>query len=101
MSMTTTPGQGLVEAAQVFQLLADQSRLRILYLLLERGELHVNAISAELGFSQVHVSLHLGRLRRLHLVQCRREGQRVFYRVCSEVVAALLERAGKPVGSDE
>jgi DNA-binding transcriptional ArsR family regulator len=91
---TTTPGLGLAEAAQVFQLLADRSRLRILYLLLERDELNVNAICEALGFNQVHVSLHLGRLRRVRLVECRREGQRVFYRVSSDVVAALLERAG-------
>jgi ArsR family transcriptional regulator len=96
MTTLTTPGLRLADAAQVFQLLADPSRLRILYLLLERGELHVTAICEELGFSQVNVSLHLGRLRRLRLVACRREGQRVYYRVSSEVVAALLEWARTP-----
>ena len=60
--------------------LADINRLRILNLLL-RGALCGCDIQYVLGTSQPNVSRHLQYLKNSGLVQDRREGYRVFYRV--------------------
>ena len=65
---------------QRFMGLADRTRLRILNLLL-RGELCGCDLQYVLGVSQSAVSRHLNYLRRAGLVQDRRDGYRVFYRL--------------------
>jgi len=65
---------------QLFQALADRTRLRILALLLT-GEVCVCVIHESLGLSQPKVSRHLAYLRRAGLVDARREGQWIHYRV--------------------
>ena len=66
------------ETAQLFKALGDETRLRILNLLV-RGELCVCDIVGVLGISQPKVSRHLAILRRADLVGVRREGKRKFY----------------------
>jgi ArsR family transcriptional regulator len=78
-------------AAELFRLLAKPSCLRILYLLLEEGELPVNAVCETLGLGQAGVSKELGALRRAGVVEYRREGRQNFYRVSSEQVITLLQ----------
>jgi DNA-binding transcriptional ArsR family regulator len=90
----TAPGLPLDRAAHLFHLLADPVRLRIVYLLLESGELHVGAVSAATGLSPSSISNHLALLRRAGVLDRRRDGQRTYYRVESELVVALLQRAG-------
>jgi ArsR family transcriptional regulator len=60
--------------------LADRTRLRILNLLLQ-GQLCGCDIQYVLGVSQSGVSRHLNYLKRAGLVQDRRDGYRVFYRL--------------------
>jgi DNA-binding transcriptional ArsR family regulator len=86
------PALRVPHAAELFRLLAKPSCLRILYLLLEEGELHVNAVCEALGYCQASVSKELGALRRAGVVEYRREGRQNFYRVSSELVVTLLER---------
>ena len=64
-----------------FKGLADWNRLRILNLLLG-GELCGCDIQHVLGLSQPNVSRHLTYLKQAGLVSDRREGFRVFYRLC-------------------
>ena len=64
-----------------FKGLADWNRLRILNLLLG-GELCGCDIQHVLGLSQPNVSRHLTYLKHAGLVRDRREGFRVFYRLC-------------------
>jgi ArsR family transcriptional regulator len=61
--------------------IADESRLRILNLLLHRGELCVCDIEAILGATQTKVSRHLAYLRRSGLVSARRSGLWMLYSV--------------------
>jgi ArsR family transcriptional regulator len=84
----------VLQAVQVFQLLGDPSRLRILQVLLDREEVCVGDVCAAVGQSQAAVSHHLMLLRRGRLVEYRRAGQQNFYRVSSAVVPELLERVG-------
>ena len=66
--------------AATMQVLADETRLRLL-LLLRDAELNVSALVERTGFDQPAVSHHLGILRRSRLVFARRAGKQVFYRL--------------------
>lgn len=60
--------------------LADPTRLRILGVL-ERGELSVNELQEITTLVQSRISTHLSQLQDAGLVQSRRDGRRVFYRL--------------------
>src|SRR4029077_17781832 len=81
----------IADLADVFGLLADKSRLKILLALADAGEMHVSALCGLLEQSQPAVSHHLTLLRAQKLVGYRREGKHNFYRVDSERVRHLLE----------
>jgi DNA-binding transcriptional ArsR family regulator len=78
--------------ADVFGLLADKSRLKILLALADAGEMHVSALCGLLGQSQPAVSHHLTLLRMKDLVGYRRDGKHNFYRVDAARVRHLLEQ---------
>ncbi len=77
--------------AEVFALLADPSRLRILLTLAHRGEQHVSALCERLGQAQPAVSHHLKRMRRGGLLSCRRQGKNNFYSVTPGFLGGLLQ----------
>jgi DNA-binding transcriptional ArsR family regulator len=79
-------------AVEVFRMLADATRIRILWALLGQ-ELSVNELAAEVGKMPASVSQHLAKLRMTRLVQTRREGTQVFYRLENEHVAQLVTDA--------
>jgi ArsR family transcriptional regulator len=83
---------------QVFKLLADDSRLRILLTLAREGETHVTALCDMLGQSQPAVSHHLTLLRMAGLVGFRREGKFNYYRMDAVLLGDLLERLFADVG---
>ncbi|MGB5438528.1 MAG: metalloregulator ArsR/SmtB family transcription factor [Gammaproteobacteria bacterium] len=64
-----------------FQMLADTTRLRMLMLLQRQGELCVCELTHALTLSQPKVSRHLGQMREAGLVQTRREGRWMYYRL--------------------
>ena len=78
------------QAADLFGLLADPSRLRIVLLLAQAGRMHGQELCARLGLSQPVVSGHLGRLRLARVVEFRRKGHRHYYRLTAPVAADLL-----------
>lgn len=65
----------------VFRAFSDRTRLRILNLLRDQDELCVCELIRVLDVPQAKVSRHLAYLRRAGLVQTRREGQWVHYRL--------------------
>lgn len=77
---------------EIFKLLADRSRLKILLALAQDGEMHVSALCDLLGQSQPAVSHHLTLLRMRNLVGFRRDGKHNFYRLNSNLVGDLLEQ---------
>jgi DNA-binding transcriptional ArsR family regulator len=79
-------------AVEVFRMLADATRIRILWALIGR-ELSVNQLAGEVGKLPAAVSQHLAKLRMTRLVQTRREGTQVFYRLENEHVAQLVTDA--------
>jgi ArsR family transcriptional regulator len=78
----------LAEMETVFRALADQTRLRILGLLLT-GEVCVCHIHDSLRISQPKASRHLAYLRQSGLVATRREGLWVHYRMATLPDAVL------------
>jgi len=56
------------DLVQVFKLLADETRLRVLMYLVREGELHVTALCDKLNQSQPAVSHHLALLRLAGLI---------------------------------
>ena len=73
-------------------MLADGTRVRILWALIGR-ELSVNELAAEVGKPPASVSQHLAKLRLSRLLQTRREGTQVFYRLENEHIAQLVTDA--------
>ena len=73
-----------------FRALGDPTRVRILGLLGEHGELSVTDLVDRLSQSQPKVSNHLACLRWCGFVQTRRDHPTVYYRVADERVAELL-----------
>ncbi len=78
------------DLGQVSRLLADETRLRVLFYLVENGELHVTNLCDRLGQSQPAVSHHLALLRVSGLIEARREGKHNFYSVRPEAFGELL-----------
>lgn len=68
------------QLASLFKALADESRLRILNLLMISGELCVCDIEAMTGFTQTKVSRHLLYLRNAGLLDARQQGLWMLYR---------------------
>jgi ubiquinone/menaquinone biosynthesis C-methylase UbiE/biotin operon repressor len=66
------------------RLLADPSRLRIL-LLVEREELSVAELQEILGMGQSRISTHLAQLKQAGLVEDRRNGKSILYRLKQSV----------------
>jgi len=84
--------QTIRELANVFTLLSDETRLRILAYLIEREEMNVTDLCERLGQSQPAVSHHLALLRVSGLIEPRREGKHNYYSVRTEVFGELLVR---------
>jgi len=80
------------EFANVFALLSDETRLRILAYLMQSGELNVTELCNRLGQTQPAVSHHLALLRVSGLVEPRRSGKNNFYSVRTEHFGDLLAR---------
>jgi ArsR family transcriptional regulator len=78
--------------SEMFKLLADKSRLKILLALAQQGEMHVSALCDILGQSQPAVSHHLTLMRGPRLVGYRRDGKHNFYHVNFGRVGDLLDR---------
>ena len=73
-----------------FRALGDPTRVRILDLLREHGELSVSELVDRLAQSQPKVSNHLACLRWCGFVHTRRDHPTVYYRVADERVMQLL-----------
>ncbi|MBA3314366.1 MAG: winged helix-turn-helix transcriptional regulator [Planctomycetaceae bacterium] len=78
------------DLVQVFKLLSDETRLRILLYLMREGELHVTALCEKLGQSQPAVSHHLALLRVAGLIEARRDGKHNYYSICRNHFQQLM-----------
>jgi DNA-binding transcriptional ArsR family regulator len=79
-------------AASVLKLLADPTRLKIVWALLH-GEHSVNELAYHVGARPPAVSQHLARLRAADLVRTRRDGNRIIYAARNEHIEHLATEA--------
>lgn len=77
--------------AQLFKVLANDNRLRILHAIHLAGELGTSEIADEVGATQQAVSNQLQRLADQRIVHARRDGQRVFYKIIDPCVPGLMD----------
>ena len=76
-------------AVEVFRLLADATRIRIV-LALRGGELSVNNLAELVDRSPAAVSQHLAKLRWGKLVRVRQDGNKSYYRLADEHAIQLV-----------
>jgi ArsR family transcriptional regulator len=84
----------------VFKLLADKSRMKILMALAKGGEMHVTALRDVVNQSQPAVSHHLTMMRMTGLVGFRRDGKHNYYHLESGQLGDLLEQLFTDCGND-
>jgi ubiquinone/menaquinone biosynthesis C-methylase UbiE/DNA-binding transcriptional ArsR family regulator len=80
----------MAETLKLFRSLADPTRLRIMALL-ERDELSVNELQEITRMGQSRISTHLRQLQEVGLLQSRRDGKRIFYK---------LSQGGEPLARE-
>lgn len=88
----TVDGQLVELAVEVFVMLSDATRVRIILALCD-GELAVNTLATLVEKSPATVSQHLAKLRMARIVTARHEGTRVFYRLDNEHAQQLVTDA--------
>jgi DNA-binding transcriptional ArsR family regulator len=94
------------EVSHYFFLLSEPTRLKILYALCE-GEQPVGSIVREIGANQANVSRQLNMLYQARILQRRKDGAQVYYRiedqnaiqlcrvVCGQMVDKVIQQTGR------
>jgi DNA-binding transcriptional ArsR family regulator len=82
--------QPLHRLAEHYALLGGETRLKILVLLDRAGELCVCDLAKVLEMTPAAISQHLSRLRSGRLVESRRDGMTIYYRISSQAAAARI-----------
>ena len=89
------------ELAEIFRLMGDQSRLRII-LLCANGPICVGEIAAQLELPQSLVSHHLRLLRATRILRARRQGKQMYYSVADEHISCVVaDMVDHVIESDE
>jgi DNA-binding transcriptional ArsR family regulator len=89
--------ESFVEAAELFKVLGDATRLRILDAL-SGGEMRVQDIASCLGMTQSAISHQLHTLKDHRVVKSRREGKWIYYSIDDAHVRELFEQGMEHVG---
>ncbi len=93
-----------VQLAEMFRLMGDPTRLRIILACLS-GTTPVGSIASNLGLSISLVSHHLRLLRAARVLRGHRRGKQIFYAAADEhisrVIADMLEHVVEPGSAEE
>jgi DNA-binding transcriptional ArsR family regulator len=88
------PESDFVElAVEIFSMLADATRVRLILALKDAGELSVNHLADIVDKTPASVSQHLAKMRLARIVSTRQDGTRVFYRLDNEHASQLVRDA--------
>jgi DNA-binding transcriptional ArsR family regulator len=102
-SFEPRPADRIAPLADLFRLLGDPTRLRIVLACVDERRA-VGAIAEELNLSPSLVSHHLRLLRAARIVRAQRQGKQVFYlaadRHISTMLAGMLEHVAEPARDD-
>jgi ArsR family transcriptional regulator, arsenate/arsenite/antimonite-responsive transcriptional repressor len=86
------PDGSVKQLVQLFKLLADETRVRILHLLQQSDELNVLELCKLLDQRQPSVSHHLALLRVAGLIGMRRDGKHNYYRIVPKAFEDLISQ---------
>lgn len=78
------------ELAELFKVLANDTRLRLLHAIVRAGEIRVSDLASAIGMKPQAVSNQLQRLVLMRIVGTRREGNNILYRIIDPCVPTLL-----------
>ncbi len=92
MTQSEPSAEDVEVVVDVFRMLADPTRVRLLWAL-RAGELSVADLAERVGKPGPAVSQHLAKLRLARLVHTRRQGTQIFYRAENEHVMRLVTDA--------
>ena len=81
--------KSFLQLQQVLALAGNEVRLKILYLLEEEGKLCPCDLSDILGMSIPAVSQHLRKMKDGNIIECKKQGQTIFYSLRSEHLKIL------------
>jgi DNA-binding transcriptional ArsR family regulator len=95
--------QNILEASEqigaVLQAIGSPARVAIL-IALGRGEACVCHLESILGWRQAYISQHLMSLRKAEILQDRRDGRYIYYRLTNEAILDLVRDAARLSGLD-
>ena len=77
--------------AVLFKVLANDTRLRLMHVLIRSDEVSVGHLAESLGMTPQAVSNQLQKLVALAVVESRRDGNSMFYRVIDPCVVSVLD----------
>lgn len=77
--------------AGIFQALGHPTRVAIVEFL-SRGEMSVSQLCEKVGVEQANASQHLAVLRNKHIVETRKEGNQIFYRLRDPLLGEVLAK---------
>jgi|SRR5688572_25729424 len=104
VSVMRGDGSPLRNLAQVHKALGDETRLRILNLLGAHGELCGCDVESILAITQSKASRHLNYLKQAAIIEDRRDGNWVYYRITKPIRAtlrAILRDMAEQLRADE
>lgn len=87
--------------ADGFKLLGEPNRVRILYALLEAGELCVCDLAATVDVSETTVSHAMRLLKAAGIVRNRRDGRMIYYRLDDAHIRMLLDLSREHLAHNE
>ncbi len=93
----THPSKTQIRQSELFKTLSHPARLRILEIL-RGGEECVCHMEATLGYRQAYLSQQLAVLRDAGIVEVRRDGWNIYYRVILPEIYTLLDAANLLAG---
>lgn len=80
------------ELVEIFEILANNNRLRILHVLIRNKELGVMKIAEILDLKPQAISNQLRRMADRGILSSRKEGSQVFYTITDPCIVTLLDR---------
>ncbi|MGF9964803.1 ArsR/SmtB family transcription factor [Bacillus rhizoplanae] len=100
VQQTIPQDDSLSQVAELFKVLGDRTRTRILHALFE-AELCVCDLAYLLGMTQSSISHQLRVLKQAKLVKNRKEGKVVYYSLADDHVIRIFEQAFEHVNEEE
>ncbi|HDX9578267.1 TPA: winged helix-turn-helix transcriptional regulator [Bacillus pseudomycoides] len=100
VQQTIPQGDSLSQVAELFKVLGDRTRTRILHALFE-AEMCVCDLAYLLGMTQSSISHQLRVLKQAKLVKNRKEGKVVYYSLADHHVIHIFEQAFEHVNEEK